>query len=237
MLIYLLTNISNGKVYIGQTTKPLTVRLRGHRSEARSLRKSQPIHHAIAKYGWDNFTAEILEECEEADLDMSERFWIRTYNSLAPNGYNLDSGGSSQKRRSEDTKQKLRVANLGRKQTAEACERRSESLRGRTRTPAECAAISAGRKGLKPTEEARANMSASQRRKAPASAATRAKMSLGRRGELGNNCRLSWEIVRKIRTECANGRSQKEVGLEHGLHQGTVSNIVRNKTWVEDPKE
>ena len=58
---------------------------------------AQPLHRAIAKYGPDAFTHEVLETCETLDAaNESETRWISHYRSddLAV-GYNLDSGGKS----------------------------------------------------------------------------------------------------------------------------------------------
>lgn len=41
------------------------------------------------------FSFQILEECEIKDLDEKEQYWIETYNSLIPNGYNMIQGGSN----------------------------------------------------------------------------------------------------------------------------------------------
>ena len=47
---------------------------------------------AIAKYGKENFYYEILEKDIE-NYDEREKYWIKYYNSIAPNGYNILSGG------------------------------------------------------------------------------------------------------------------------------------------------
>lgn len=43
--------------------------------------------------GVDNFKFEIIEQIDNTRLDEREKYWIKQYNSLAPNGYNLTSGG------------------------------------------------------------------------------------------------------------------------------------------------
>lgn len=52
-----------------------------------------PIHLAIQKYGEEAFTVEILEWTE--DYDNREAYYIKTLNSLSPNGYNILEGGHS----------------------------------------------------------------------------------------------------------------------------------------------
>lgn len=69
-VIYKVTNLINKKVYIGQTID-LEQRKRNHKSESYNQKSSgykYAFHSAIRKYGWDNFTWEILEETTD-DLD------------------------------------------------------------------------------------------------------------------------------------------------------------------------
>lgn len=90
--IYKITNLINGKVYIGQSVRP-KVRFQEHWNNAKNKRDNYPIHNAMRKYGKENFQMEILEWTEE--YDQREKDWINFYNSLFPNGYNLIEGGHS----------------------------------------------------------------------------------------------------------------------------------------------
>lgn len=90
--IYKITNLQNNKVYIGQTIHP-DKRWWEHCQRARTHTDQYPIHLAISKYGPDNFKMEILEWTE--DFDEREKYWIKTLNTLAPNGYNVVEGGPS----------------------------------------------------------------------------------------------------------------------------------------------
>ena len=93
--VYKITNIINGKCYIGQTDKTAKRRLVQHKCKARNgYDKNRPIHKAINKYGEDNFIAETLETgISESEIDDRERYWIEEEKSLVPNGYNVNSGG------------------------------------------------------------------------------------------------------------------------------------------------
>jgi len=103
--IYKLTSPS-GKSYIGQS-KNIYNRFRGHKSDTK--RKHQRLYYAIRKYGYNNFTKEILEECSTDVLDKREVYWIKYYNSIK-HGYNCDVGGQIHKSFSEEHKEKLRQA-------------------------------------------------------------------------------------------------------------------------------
>jgi len=67
------------------------------------------LYNAIRKYGWDQFDVEILHEFpKEGDwkerLDQLETYEIALRNTLAPNGYNYETGGNKNKVLHEETK-------------------------------------------------------------------------------------------------------------------------------------
>lgn len=90
-IIYKITNLLNGKIYIGQTRTPLKQRMYKHYSQANS-EGATGIDGAIRKYGKDNFQIEIICECPEGELDTKEQEYIALYNSYE-GGYNLSIGG------------------------------------------------------------------------------------------------------------------------------------------------
>lgn len=91
--IYKIENLSNGKVYIGQSIHPHR-RLIEHMYKARHHLDGLPIHLALSKYEEENFSFTILEENVE-NYNEREAYWISYYNSIAPNGYNILPGGQS----------------------------------------------------------------------------------------------------------------------------------------------
>lgn len=98
MIIYKITNKINGKVYIGQTTQSIEKRWKGHYSKAFYEQKSTVIYNAIRKYGPENFTIEEIDGANSlSELNYLETHYIYKYESLAPNGYNLSSGGRNKK--------------------------------------------------------------------------------------------------------------------------------------------
>lgn len=90
--IYKIQNLSNGKIYIGQSNN-IERRFREHKNKGEISRI--PLDIAIKKYGVDAFSYEIIEECSLADLNEREMYWIRYYNSIEL-GYNCSNGGDSQ---------------------------------------------------------------------------------------------------------------------------------------------
>ena len=160
--IYKVTNLVDGKSYIGQS-RDIKRRFWEHRCVSHEL--NRPLKEALIKYGKENFKYEVLQECEESELDDLERYYI---SKLKPE-YNIASGGLesfsfpdevkerlSRKSReqwenmseeekahrvkhnlkgprkghtvSEETREKLRRANLGKKQSAETKEKRKRTM-------------------------------------------------------------------------------------------------------------
>lgn len=148
-------------MYIGQTTQYIKQRWLKHcdsHSGCIALRR------AIKRYGKNSFTIEILETtvCRLV-LNYKEQEYIKQFNTLVPNGYNITNGGSVRvmtpelikriaaantgKKRTAETKLKMRIAKLGKKLSQETRKKmslaalgRSTSLKGRPWSPARRAA-------------------------------------------------------------------------------------------------
>ena len=106
--IYKITNLVNQKCYIGQTTKPLKERWKKHQKDATTKNRrcyDYPLYRAIRKYGIDNFTIEIIEECDILLLNEREIYWIKEFNSMSKKGYNQTLGGSGNKQLNLDENQ------------------------------------------------------------------------------------------------------------------------------------
>ncbi len=94
-IIYKATNKVNQKVYIGQTSKSLEERKRGHVSAA-ARGENTLFYNALRKYGVENFTWEIIDFCiSKEDACTKEKWWISFYSSFTNRnlGYNCSAGG------------------------------------------------------------------------------------------------------------------------------------------------
>lgn len=92
--IYIIQSKLDDRVYVGQASNP-NERWRHHKYAARK-RPSQYIHNAMAKYGIDNFTFQVIETWEtDEDTNEAEVFWIQFFRSRERGcGFNRERGGS-----------------------------------------------------------------------------------------------------------------------------------------------
>ena len=155
--IYKITNTRNDKSYIGQTTLKPEKRLKKHFDS--STKSCPAIHNAIQKYGRDAFTVEILHEALNIFLDDLEVAEIKKHNSLAPNGYNLDSGGHANKSVSDQTRKKMSKSLKGRRHSPETRKKISEAAKDRARSPEYRKKLSDANKGRTRSPEHRKKLS------------------------------------------------------------------------------
>ena len=116
--IYVITNTITNKKYVGKTLshrknhnkyRPFGFegRFKDHISEALCNTKKKQcsyLNNSIRQYGKDTFKVELITECPKEELDTMEEQYIKEYNTLYPNGYNLTSGGKVFKHINCDTK-------------------------------------------------------------------------------------------------------------------------------------
>lgn len=89
-IIYKHTNKINNKCYIGQTIHSLKSRCG---KNGVGYKKCTKFYRAILKYGWDNFTHEIImNNLTKIEADFWERYYISLYDSI-DKGYNIETGG------------------------------------------------------------------------------------------------------------------------------------------------
>lgn len=98
-LVYKVTNLVNGKMYIGQTKQTITERWQGHKCAARygigikGKRRFTYFLNAIKKHGAENFVVEVVDRASnQKQLDALERKHIRNLDTQHT-GYNRTTGG------------------------------------------------------------------------------------------------------------------------------------------------
>ena len=152
--IYKITNLVNGKIYVGQ-----------HKSNIfepnKYLGSGVALKKAIEKYGINSFSQELVEWCESKQkLNEREMFWINNLNSNCSNiGYNLTLGGDGGDTFSMDSiegKQRRRekISKSNRNPSKETREKMSKSRKGKFHHSEESKLkMSKARKGRKLTLE------------------------------------------------------------------------------------
>lgn len=91
--IYKITNLINGKAYIGKTLLTIEERWKEHCRDARKERcEKRPLYSAMNKYGFENFKVEQIEECDDNTVNEQEVYWIEHFGTFK-DGYNATIGG------------------------------------------------------------------------------------------------------------------------------------------------
>lgn len=138
MFIYKITNKINNKVYIGKTKNSIKSRFSKHLKNAKN-KVNRHLYDSMNHYGYDNFEISLIEECQSLDeLEEREKYWIKEFDSISPNGYNMTIGGDGgdtlfnwseeEKRELWDNQAKKR---LGKKRTSKQRENMSFSAKER----------------------------------------------------------------------------------------------------------
>lgn len=111
--IYKITN-PKGRVYIGQSTN-VEKRINNYKKLFHCNYQIK-LYRSFLKYGITNHTFEIIEECEEQQLNNKERYYQDLY-SVIEIGLNCRLTKSDDKsgKLSNDTKLKISLSNIGRK--------------------------------------------------------------------------------------------------------------------------
>jgi group I intron endonuclease len=117
--IYRITNTISKKCYIGETVKSdPEKRWIQHKNTIKRGIGCPALQSAVIKHGIDNFKFEVLLICFDEDRFKYEIEYIKKYNTLVPNGYNIleggPGGGFKGKKHSEETK-KLMSKNMKQK--------------------------------------------------------------------------------------------------------------------------
>jgi len=123
---YITTNKINGKKYIGSHSTTDVI-------NDKYLGSGLYLLRAIKKYGKENFTKDVLNRTlTQKEAFYNEKFLIDMYMTLTPNGYNISPKGGHgiAESMAEETKQKIRLANIGKKHSKETIKKLRESHKG-----------------------------------------------------------------------------------------------------------
>lgn len=107
--IYLITNLINGKQYVGQSID-YKERFRSHCFLEKGYKSTIPtrIDKAIKKYGSKNFKVELIDRVSFENRNEMERFYIKKYDTYN-NGYNATKGGDFNPMWDKEIREKHRI--------------------------------------------------------------------------------------------------------------------------------
>ncbi len=154
--IYFIKNLVNGKLYVGSSLN-ITKRLYQYDYLLRHNKCHSPkLQASYNKHGREAFEYGVIQECPEADLKETERYWIDHHNSVN-NGYNCSNDTNCSTRglkHSEETRlkmskaQKILTACPKRKQkSSEILTKYNKSLKGIPKSEEHKYKIGASNKG------------------------------------------------------------------------------------------
>jgi group I intron endonuclease len=151
--IYKITNLINGKVYIGESNN---IKRRFNEYKSLKCKGQRKLYNSFACHGLENHKFEIIMECAFEDLKYFESCFQEIY-IVVEKGLNLIYTGRDEKKgsiseetrkkrsenhhtkkegyvnplkgvpKSEETKEKMRIGNIGKKMSVDACKKMSEA--------------------------------------------------------------------------------------------------------------
>lgn len=258
--VYKITSKIDNRVYIG---KSKLKRSRNRHRMKEHYAADSFIGRTIRKYGIENFDFSIIEFfLKEEEAYEAEVYWIYYYRSQnKKHGFNLTPGGLGVKEFSQETIEKLRKANIGKKLSDETKQKMSFSHKGEKNHNF----------GKKMSDEQKKKISDANKNR-PVSDITKRKLSLSKSGEQNNffgkthsldsrkkmslahkNKKLSTEHklkiglsfsgeksstakltkkeVLEIREQRKNGAKLKDLAIKYNISFSCIKKIVNNKTW------
>ena len=134
--IYKITNLANGKYYYGSSCN-LKVRLNKHKSDLLAGRHdNKHLQAAYNKYGIDSFKYEIVLYCSKTDCYLYEQRILDVYWDGGLLCYNIAKDAKAPTRGqklSEETKNKISVATIGKPKSDKTKQAMSEAMLGNTK--------------------------------------------------------------------------------------------------------
>lgn len=170
----------NGKAYVG-ITSDFARRMKAHK--AASAKYQQPVCRAIAKYGWENVTREVLVVGPYAYIRQLESTAIVAFNTRIPHGYNVSEGGEFAPSLAPEVRAKISKSNTGKTPTIAQREKQADSMRAKWLDPEYRKKTIAAATGNKRSDETKKKQSVA-RIGIKFSDEHRAKLSAARKGKI-----------------------------------------------------
>lgn len=202
--IYKITNLIDGKVYIGQTVNYNKRKKRHLSSLKNGNHHNEHLQRAFDKYGEDSFKIELIKKCNIEELDKLERYYIKELDACNHDkGYNMMYGGQRYRNFTKEVRLKMSEAGKGRKFTNEHKKK-----------------ISLAHKGRKLSQEHISKMSATKKK---------TKIHCG---EKNPNALISDSVAKKIIMDLLANMAVKDIANKYQVSSDVVYNIMYNKSYL-----
>lgn len=161
--IYAIIHRETGRCYIGSAVD-LERRRKRHLQHIKNG-GLQRIHAAVIRHGIDQFDFEVLERCHKQCLLEREGFYIALFDSTSSSDFNVQAVPVARYgwTITEATRERLRLAHLGKKLSLETRLKMRASAKGKIRSPEHCANLSLVKTGTIHSEATRQKISATQK--------------------------------------------------------------------------
>lgn len=113
--IYRITNIVNGKIYIGSSVNLMKRQSRHSLNLRKGIHENRYLQRSFNLYGEESFVIDILEYCKKESLIEREQFWLDAYKAQGLMLYNICLIAKSRfgVKLSEETKSKMALSHQG----------------------------------------------------------------------------------------------------------------------------
>lgn len=236
--IYVITNLINGKRYVGKTICP---KQRWEEHKRKSLKPKYPISFAIRNYGKINFSFEVVDSLSsEEEAYRAETQWILLLcSNIKEFGYNCNIGGKGSTKPSEETLTKMIVV----QNSSEIVKAKSEYATQFHKDHPEWARDrmlgNTLRRGITLTNEVKEKISKSLTGR-KFTEEHKQKMSIAGSGEKHSHAKLKEAEVIEIRKaiKLLDGSKEskiafiKEIAKRYNVNYSTILDIYKGKTWV-----
>lgn len=202
--IYKITNLIDGKIYIGQTVNYKKREKRHLNSLKNGNHHNEHLQRAFDKYGKSSFKIELIEKCDIKELDQRERHFIKELDACNHDkGYNMMFGGQRYRNFTKEVRLKMSKAAKGRKFTSEHKRRIGMAHRGRKLSQEHIDKMIATKKRLKV-----------------------------HRGEKNPNALISDAVAERIIIELLKGLAVKSIADKYQVSTDVVYNIMYNRSYT-----
>lgn len=201
--IYKITNISDKKIYIGQTVNYRKRKTSHLNSLKNGNHHNEHLQRAFDKYGESAFEIELIKECTTEELDEMEKHYIKELDACNHDkGYNMMYGGQAYRNFTKEVRQKMSIARKGMKFSDEHREKISLAQKG---------------KAISQTSINKAN-------------ATKKKLRI-HCGEKNPNALISDNVAENVIIDLLDAVPVKNISEKYQVSNDVVYNIMYNKSY------